>query len=636
MLKHITCDGPKADEMLVSAIALADPNALRMALYHATRDPELAAMTTELSPFWGGAFNVVALAKEYHAAVCAKAVDFLRNPYREFAPTPNDVELRAMMDMFAGQRVSDLAYEVGRGNLTDAEFPLGVEWTDEPPAEVKQRFKVVVIGAGFGGMAAAIQLQLLGIPFEIIERHGGFGGTWWRNNYPEARVDIASHHYQCSYMRGHPWQHWFATRPELADYALKIAQNYGLDRHARLNTEVISAHWDEGSATWVVGLKGMNGEETITANAMISAAGLFNAANMPDIAGIGDFRGEIFHTTQWNPRYDYSGKKIGLIGVGSTGAQLMPEMARKGERLTVYQRSPQWVSEIPGYRDRIPDPVQWLFVKFPLYRAWVDFSSFYTIMAGDPEGVQNVDRAWQAQGGAVSRRNDAMRVHNIEYIRSKIGHRPDLMEKCVPDFPPFAKRPVVDNGWFDALMHDNVELVTTGIDRILPNGIRTKDGEEREHDFIILGAGFKAEEYLWPVHYVGRGGHTLAEAWAKDGARAYLGISIAGFPNLFTLYGPNSQARGGGIITWLEIWARYAVRSIVHLIEAGKRAIDVKPEVQATYNVYMDAALDDSVWVLGHSYFINKHGRQAINMPWKPAEYYSWVRTPDFRKYYIT
>ena len=621
-----------------AALDRADPNVLRLALYQATRDPELAAMQPSKAPFWGGAFNVPVLGEADIQLVKAKALAFLQEGSRDRAPAPNETELRSWMGLLLGEPASEVIYEFSRPALVEDEFPYGVEWTREPSAETKQKFHVVIIGAGLAGLAASIQLTRLGIPHVVIERNAGVGGTWWVNDYPECRVDVASHHYQYSFMKHYPWKHLFATQPELVAYAEEVVERYGLKPNICLETTLTGAKWDDGTKTWQITLRRPDGRnETITTNAIISAAGLFNAPKMPDIPGLDTFKGKMFHTTQWDHSYDYRGKQVGQIGVGSTGAQLMPEIARKASHLTVFQRSPQWVSDIAGYRDPITEEGQWLFDHFPHYWNWYSASTS-AILIGDPEGLQNYDREWQKRGGLVSKRNDEMRKYNLNYINAKVGHRPDLVKKVTPSHPPFTKRPVVDNGWFDALNRDNVDLVTEPIERITPNGVKTKDGVEHKIDLLLLCAGFEVQRYLWPVKYQGRGGVTLEQAWSKDGARTYLGITVPDFPNLFTIYGPNSQVRGGGLITWGEIWGRYAIKSIVHLIETGQHAMEIKRDVFDSYNALMDKGLDECIWEAPgqKSYYTNDFGRQAVNMPWKPNEYYAWIREPNLEDYDVS
>jgi 4-hydroxyacetophenone monooxygenase len=624
------------DEFVRRALGQAEPNVLRVALYHETRDPELAAMRVEKRSFWGGTYELPALADEHIETVRRKAWEFLTERQRlKPAPPPSEDELRGMMDMLNGEKVSEFFYRVGRGDLVEDEFPLGVDWNTEPSEEIKKRFTIAVICAGIAGLATAIQLDRLGLPYVVIERHSGIGGTWRVNNYPEARVDIASHHYQYSFMKNYPWKHYFATQPELLAYLKEVASKYDLHRKIRFDTELVEARWMASSSLWRLTTRRADGrEEALDVNAVISAAGLFNAPKIPDIPGIESFKGKIFHSSQWDHDYDFAGKRIGQIGVGSSGAQLMPAIARAAAQLTVYQRSPQWISPIEGYHAEITDETQWLFQNFPHFWGWYSYFCFSTACS-NPEGIQNRDPEWQKAGGLISKRNDNLRKNNIAYMESKIGHRPELLRTMIPDFPPFAKRPVVDNGFFDALARDNVELVMGPIERITPKGIIGADGIEREFDLLIISTGFTVERYIWPTRYEGRDGLTLENLWEKDGARAYLGLTVPGFPNLFLVYGPNGQQRAGGLFKWLEIWARYALRSIVKLVEGGGRSLEVKQDVFEDYNRRMDEAEKLCIWELVKSYYVNKHGRHQVSCPFLPAHYYPWVEEPDLKDFII-
>jgi 4-hydroxyacetophenone monooxygenase len=223
-----------------------------------------------------------------------------------------------------------------------------------------------------------------------------------------------------------------------------------------------------------------------------------------------------------------------------------------------------------------------------------------------------------------------MRKGLTEFIRKKMSDRPDLIEKLIPKYAPLVRRLVVDNGFYDVLKQDNCELVTDKIERFTKNGILTANGVEREFDLIVLGAGFKVSKYFFPCKYVGRGGITLEESWKKDGARSYLGMVIPGFPNLFTLYGPNHQPRGGSLYSWAEIWARYAVTSVAHMIENDKKSMEVRPEVYDQYQARLDEATSKLIWESeGSGYYVNEFGRQGVNMPWTTSEYHSMVIKPN-------
>ncbi|MET0988102.1 MAG: NAD(P)/FAD-dependent oxidoreductase, partial [Steroidobacteraceae bacterium] len=592
---------------LNKALDEASLNALRLALYQATQRQELAAMSVVDEPVWGGSLFAKVLAPQCIADLKAISLSLLSSGSIAARPLHSPSEIRRMMGMFVGRPLSDTEFQFGLEQLAFEAFPRSVEW-EQPasPPETRSQFHVCVVGAGIGGIAAAIHLQRLGIPFTVIERNPGVGGTWWVNNYPDARVDVPSHLYQYSFEKNYPWKHYYATRDELTRYVEHVSRKHGVHDKIRFGTELLAAKWDEGSCRWLLSLRGPTGQQTLATNALISAAGLFNAPNLPDIPGIETFRGAIFHTTQWDHGYCYAGKRVGLIGNGSSGSQLLRRVAEEAAHVAVFQRSPSWVTPIPGYRDGISTETQWLFDHVPYYWNWYCFG-IHWMATSDVDGLHTYEPEWQQSGGLISRRNDALRRFLHGYIVEKVGHDPQLLDKCIPHYPPWTKRLVVDNGWYDALNRDNVDLVTEGIESITPQGVRTRDGLQHELDLLVLGSGFKTERYLWPTRYEGRGGLTLESAWQQDGARAHLGMTVPGFPNLFILYGPNAQPRGGGLIAWLELWARYAVKGIATLIENGHRSMDVRADVLSDYNTRLDQRMSTCIW--HHhgtkSYFVN-------------------------------
>jgi 4-hydroxyacetophenone monooxygenase len=626
----------RSEDFRRAAVEQAHPNALRIALLQATGDATLANMKLGRRPIWGGTYSELFLSDADLASLRDKACAFLRTPSRNPDDSPGDANLRNLMDVFCDDVVDDFTFQMGKEELGFEQFPRGVDWPRAPERSKRNAFPVLVVGAGAAGLSAAVQLKRLEIPFIIIERNSDVGGTWLTNNYPGLRVDTASYNYQLSFMGGYSWKHYFALQPELLDYFDTVADRFNLRGHIRFQTEVKNAEWDDDAATWRVTVRDTNGRsETLDARAIISAAGLFNRPNKPEIQGFETFRGKVINSAEWDHSYDWSNKRIALIGVGSTGAQLMPVLAKRAASLTVFQRSPQWVGRRDGYRDAISDELRWLFRAMPNYRNWYCFALFSAFF--DVNGLQNFDREWQATGGMVSQRNDALRAELTDYIHTKIGGRTDLLAKLVPDFPPLAKRLIADNGWYDALLQPNVELVTDHIKCVNPQGIVTTDGIEREFDLIVLCSGFETERYLWPAQYTGRDGLTLEQAWSIDGARAYLGMTVPGFPNLFMIYGPNGQARAGGVMAWLEISARYAVDAIAMMIDQDIDFIDCRQQVFDDYNARMDRALDDCIWSapIAKSYYVNKYGRQNTNMPWLPSDYYRWTRKPVFTDYEI-
>lgn len=624
-----------SDDFIRKAIDMSNLNALRLALLQVTGDEELAKMRVRKQAIRGGALFGYVVIEEDHAALKAKAFDYLRSGAYATPPPPSREEARKLIDLFSDAPVTDAEFNFGYEELAYEEFPRDINWTNKPSAETLAGFKVIVIGAGISGIAAAIQLKRLGIPFTVLERQSGIGGTWLRNTYPEARVDTSSYLYQFKFEKNYPWKEFFASRDETQQYLDHVATKHGVKDNFLFDREIVAARWDEARSLWVLTIRHADGrEETEETNVIISGSGLFNQPNMPDIPGIANFKGPIFHTAQWDHSVEYRNKRAALIGTGSTGTQLAPSLARECESLAIYQRTPNWIMAMENYRAAVQDEVRWMFDTMPYYWNWHCYAAFFT--GQQLQGLQTYDPEWQAKGGGVNERNDGVRANLVDYIRSKVGDVPELFEKLVPKHAPLVRRLVVDNGFYDALRRDNVELVTEGIETITPNGIKTVDGVERNFDLIVLGAGFKVSEYLWPVNYVGRDGATLEKSWKKDGARAYLGITMPGFPNLFVFYGPNGQPRSGGFYSWAEVWTRYAVGSVVQMIEGGHHSIEVRDDVFNDYNERMDAAHKNLIWEAeGHSYYVNEHGRSAVNMPWTTDEYHAMVEKPNLSDFEV-
>lgn len=621
------------DEAAVrAAVDQANLNVLRIALLQLTGDETLAQMEVDKVPMRGGAFFAYSLNERHHQELKDKAVDYILNFEGEVPPPPSDDEARRLMELMTGDALNEQEFRFGLEEVAFEEIPREARWTGEPPAS-RSDFRIIIVGAGASGIASAIQFERLGIPYRIIERQADLGGTWQANHYPDARVDTNSYLYQFKFVKNYPWTEYFASQGEVKRYLKHVATEFGVIDKIEFGVELTTATYDEKTATWDLQMKGADGQSTsLQANVVISAAGLFSTPKIPDIEGIEDFEGRIFHTAQWDDSYDYSGRKLALIGNGSTGTQLMPKLAESAERLTVFQRTPQWVSKMEGYRQPVPAGVQWLFDTVPYYWNWYCYSSQMT--TSGMQGAQEYDREWQKNGGVISQRNDGLRAALTEYIESKVGHDPELMAKCLPDYAPLARRLVVDNGWYDALVRDNVDLVTDGIARITPHGIVSNSGEEVEVDAIALAAGFEVARYMWPVDYIGRGGVTLEDKWDKDGARAYLGMTLPGFPNLFIFYGPNAQPRAGGFLSWIEIWSRYVAQSVVMMIEDGVRSMEPKQSVFEEYNERMDEAMKGLIWEHEGpknttNYYVNQHGRQGVQMPWLLADYHSWVVSPE-------
>lgn len=618
------------------ALAQAQINVLRIALYQQTGDPELAAMCAEPTDLGDTPYRFPKVPRVHHEAIRNKALQYLRDRRPGEGPrVPTRDEAARMMEMFMGEALSPAHVEFGWEDLAFDGFPRAATWEARPSDAVLEGYHVTIIGAGFSGLMAAIQLQRLGLNFTIIERQAGLGGTWFLNDYPEARVDIPSILYQFKFEQGYRWKSHYATQAELQAYIAWIVDKYDLRKHIRLETKVTEARWDEAARRWAVQIQGADGgTQTLNSHFLISASGLFSTPRLPDIAGIDRFGGKMFHTTAWDHDYDFTGKRVAVIGTGSTGSQLVRAVAEKARSLTIYQRTPNWVNQAANYRDAVSPELLWLLDTMPGYANWLTYHHFAS--AAQVEHFQYLDRDWQARGGAISEKNDKLRRMLQDYVRSKVGDRDDLYQKLIPDYAPMSRRLVVDNGWFDTLLCDNVELVCGPIERFTETGIVSVDGTRRDFDLIVLSAGFDVERYLWPAEYRGRDGLQLQDLWGQDGARAHLTMTLPGFPNFLILYGPNAGTVAGSFHSWIEVLTRYGCRLITHAIESGGNTFEVRRDAYQDYNDAMDAALkrlllEDQNG--GGGYYINSHGRPGVTMPWTLEEWYALIRAPDLTQF---
>jgi 4-hydroxyacetophenone monooxygenase len=489
-------------------------------------------------------------------------------------------------------------------------------------------FRVAIIGAGMSGLLVAHRLQQAGIPFVILEKNTEVGGTWYENSYPGCRVDNPNHNYSYSFAQRHDWPLHFSTQGVLLDYLRRCADEFGLREHIRFNTEVVSASWSENDLTWTVVVRPTDGpEESIVADAVVSAVGQLNRPSYPNIAGRESFAGPTFHSARWNHDLDLHGKRVAVIGTGASAVQFIPEIAPVVDELLVFQRTPPWFGPTADYHDPVSPGQQWLYGHVPSYSEWNRFWIFWRMGDGALANVR-VDEEYEPKGQAISAINDFARMMLTEYINMEFGDRPDLLAHVVPTYPVGAKRLLRDNGvWAGALKRDNVQLVSDTIREITPTGIVMEDGTAHDVDVIIYGTGFHASKFLTPMTVTGRGGIDLHEHWNGD-ARAYLGVNIPGFPNLFCLYGPNTNiVVNGSIVYFSECGVRYILGCLKLLHEGGHRALDIRKDVHDEFNERVDAENRQMAWGWSdvNSWYKNDLGRVAQNWPFTLLEY--WQRT---------
>ena len=627
------------DVFIAEALESACIPALMVSLVHLTGDADVLdgpirpqrAVLGESQGF---------MSKEQKAAVRERALHALA-AYRDrgcrLPPQPDGPTIRRMMSFMVGEEVPDEYVPMMLEEMAlDGHDARRVSWEDGPSAAAKRGFHVLVIGAGMSGLLAAIRLEEAGIPYTVVEKNADVGGTWYENTYPGCRVDIANHFYCYSFEPNHEWSEFFSQHEELRAYFAQCANRYGVRGHIRFRTEVTSARFDPASASWQVGVRTADGHtETLTANAIISAVGQLNRPKLPDIEGLQSFAGPAFHSARWQHELSLRGKRVAVVGTGASALQLVPEVAKEASRLFVFQRSPAWMVPNPNYHRRVSEGKKWLLRHVPYYGRWYRFLLFWPGSDGLWPSLV-IDPVWPHQDRSINAANEEMRVAFTDYMRQQLGDDPALLEKVVPKYPPFGKRMLQDNGsWLATLKRENVELVTDRITRVTRDGIVCRDGKEYAVDVIVFATGFHANRFLWPMEVVGRDGVNLRELWGED-PKAYLGITVPQFPNLFCLYGPATNlAHAGSIIFHSECQVRYIMGCLHALLAGGHATVECRQRVYDEFNLKLEQTLARMVW--SHpgmtSWYKNAAGKVTTTSPWRLADYWRWTKSPDLADY---
>ena len=460
--------------------------------------------------------------------------------------------------------------------------------------------QIAIIGAGPGGLCMGIQLKRAGIEdFVILERAEGVGGTWFHNRYPGCAVDLPSYFYSFSFEKKYDWPRPYAPQAELLAYMEGIAEKYELLPHCRFGQTVSRAEWHENEASWSLSLAS---GETQSAQIVVSAVGMFNDLVYPDIPGRDDFEGPAFHSARWDWSQDLEGKTIGVIGSAASAVQIVPEIVKVASQVHLFQRTANWV--LPKEDDPYtPEQLEAFRADPSLLDAQRD-EMFETVDKGMTFKIETQLKE-AAEAG--------------EFVLSQVED-PEVREKLRPQHPYGCKRPLLSNYFYPAFNRPNLELVTDPIAEITKTGIRTEDGKERDVDLIVYATGFAATKYLSALDVRGRQGQHFDQAW-HDGANAYLGITTAGFPNLFMLYGPNTN--NGSILEMIEYQVNHVVAHVERLKRERHSWVDVKPEAQARYNEKVqDAIADIPVW--NHpvnGYYRSASGRVVTQWPFSMTDF---------------
>ena len=550
-------------------------------------------------------------------------------------PDPAKATLQRMMSVAVGEHVPEeyLPMLLEHMGLSAPAMP------SPPPrtaAAAKSPLRVAIIGAGASGLCAAVKLDEMGADYTVYEKNEDIGGTWFENRYPGCAVDTPNHFYQFSFEPNNDWSHYFSQQESIRAYLSRCADKYGVRKRVRFGVEVQAARWQEASGTWELEYRDRDGKTHLAqVDAIVCAVGQLNRPKIPDIPGLPNFKGEVLHTAAWPEHADLSGKRVALLGTGASAVQVGPAIVDQVASLHVFQRSGSWVARRPNIDRAVSDDKKWALNNVPFYAAWYRFQLFWAFGDGLFEALR-IDPQWPGGRESINATNAKVREAMLRHIHKELAGRPDLIEKVVPDYPPFGKRVLGDAGWFQMLRRDHVSLVTESIESVESDGIVLKDGTKVEVDAIVMATGFHAGRMLWPMDIRGRSGASIREVWGEDNPRAYLGITVPDYPNLFVLFGPNTNVgHGGSAIFLAECQMHYTVKLLEAMQARGERVTEVRRDVHDTYNEVIDQKLRKLAW--SHpavtTWYKNDSGRIVTNQPWRLVEYWELTREPRLDEY---
>jgi cation diffusion facilitator CzcD-associated flavoprotein CzcO len=473
---------------------------------------------------------------------------------------------------------------------------------------------VAIIGAGAGGIAMGVRLGEAGYDYAIFDRADGFGGTWRHNTYPGAACDVPSHLYSFSFALNPLWSKTYANQPEILAYLENVASEYGLTERFHGNTRITTLRWSDTDHRWTVTT---DTGASLRFDVVVSAVGMLDIPNTPDIPGRAKFRGRSFHSSGWDHSRTTAGERVASIGTGASAIQYVPAIAREAAHLTVFQRTPIWVSP------RIDEPFT---------------PEQHDLFTRDPDTVRQLRQSIFDQYESATFDADAAQTRDAtglanSYLERKVAD-PVLRAKLTPSYPVGCKRPLLSRDWFPTFALTNVHLETSPIVEFTADGLRTANGVEHRVDTVIFGTGFKAADYLSSLDVYGTRGRRLKDDW-RGGAEAHLGTMVTGYPNLFTLYGPNTN--GVNSIMYIHEVQTEFVRSVLDLM-AGKsvRAIEVKRDVQDAYNAEIQLAMEGTVWLANcNNYYRHPSGRVVTQLPYSGLTFAKRLESIDLDDYHL-
>ncbi|MDB9855695.1 NAD(P)/FAD-dependent oxidoreductase, partial [Gammaproteobacteria bacterium] len=498
---------------------------------------------------------------------------------------PSDDEMHKIMNYIVGAEVSEdyVPMMLDEINLRPSK---SIKNTAAPNKRDIKDFSALIIGAGMSGILMGIKLAERGIPFKIYEKNKSVGGTWAENTYPGCRVDIPNHFYSYSFEENHQWSQYFSQQPELEQYFQACFDKYDLAGMTQFNTEVSAMTFDDSTNLWSIQSINNGSEQSEEFNLVISCVGQLNQPKIPEINGLESFEGNIFHSARWPQDDQITGKKVAVIGSGASAFQIVPSIADKCNELTVFQRSAPWMFPNPDYHRDVEDGKKWLLENLPGYSRWYRFLLFWP---GSDQLLDSlfIDPEWQGGESSINETNDQMRQIFTDAMLGQLQDK-SLIPKVIPNYPPFGKRMLQDNGaWLQSLQKDNVRIFTNEIQELTPRGILSNN-QLHEFDTIILATGFKAQEFFTPICI--NGGDGFFNDQYGDSPQSYLGIAFDTLPNFFSTYGPGTNlAHAGSIIFNSECQVKYICSAIDYILENNIKHLKVKQDVVASYQEKLEA-----------------------------------------------
>lgn len=617
--------------------SLADADIVPQLLLHAQLSGD-DSLLSEAQPYITGAWNYMeSIPEGLRNTIRARLVEILKQCAKSGMQGATNIpgeRLKRMLSVAIGE------------TLPDEHLPLVIEdfWkakVEKLPGlamkgrSVPQDFRVIIAGAGLSGICLAIHLREAGIPFVIYEKNSGVGGSWFENTYPGAAADVPVHFYSFTFEPNPHWTRHFARQDELQAYLERCIDKYGIRECIEFNTEVQSATFDAERSLWKVSTRNIAGETSQhDATIFVTAVGQLNRPKYPDIEGLDNFEGPVFHSAQWDHGQDLSGKHVALIGTGASSMQIGPAIADEVERLMIFQRSPAWAVKDPNYHLEMSEGMKWALANVPMFQNWYRFLLGWA--GGDSRhAALQVDPDWTRPELSINVKNEEMRVALIKHIEAEIGDDPALLAKVIPNYPPLGKRLLRENNWYKMLKRPHVDLIDDGVAKVERDSIVTSDGRVYPTDVIILATGFHSTRMLWPMSITGRSGAELSTLWGEDDPRAYLGMTVPDFPNMAMLYGPNTNHGIGSIFFHAECQVRYIMQLLFKLLDDDYAQFECRTAPFLDYNNRVDDAHSRMVWTHRgtNNWFRNSKGRVVSNSPWRLVDYWRMtheLQTDDF------